>query len=109
MICKQCGFDSKVKGRSSQQNKSYWKLIIEPFAEYLALDRDKVHEMLKFKFLKEVRYASKRDGTMEEYIITRSSTSLTTKEFEEFCSQIRIWASSLGLYLYEPNEVPLGG
>lgn len=41
---------------------------------------------------------------MEEYVISRSSTSLTTKEFEEFCSQIRIWASQLGCYLKEPNE-----
>lgn len=104
-ICPKCKNEFQVKGRSTPQNKSYWKLIIEPFAEYLALDRDKVHEMLKYKFLKEVRYASNRKGIMEEYVITRSTTSLSTKEFEEFCSQIRIWASSLGLYLYEPNEV----
>lgn len=101
--CPTCGH-IESKGRSSQQNKAYWKLLIEPFAEYLALDRDKVHDLCKHKFLKEVHYQKRRDGKMEELIVTKSTTSLTTIEHNEFCSQIRIWASQLGCYLKEPNE-----
>jgi hypothetical protein len=102
--CPTCGHVT-TKGRSSQQNKSYWKLIIEPLAEYLALDKDKVHDLVKHKFLKEFHYQKRRDGIMEELIITKSTTSLTTKEHSEFCSQIRIWASELGCYLYDPGEL----
>ena len=56
------------------------------------------------KFLREVQFAKKRDGTMEELVFTKSTTSLTTTEHNEFCSQIRIWASQLGCWLAEPNE-----
>lgn len=102
--CPQCGWNKEGKGRSNQQNKSYWLLIIQPLSEYLALNRMDVHDICKHKFLKEVHYANRRDGTVEELIITKSTTSLTTKEFEEYCSQLRIWGSQLGCYLKEPNE-----
>lgn len=105
MNCPQCGYSTDKKQRSNQQNKAYWKLIIEPLSEHLALERPRVHEMLKYKFLQEIRYTSTRKGTMEEFVVVKSSTSLTTKDFEEYCSQIRIWASNLGCYLLEPNEV----
>ena len=104
MICPKCGYISESKGRSSQQNKAYWKLIIEPLAEYLALERENVHEIIKRKFLSEIHWKKRRDGLMEEIPIIRSTTSLTTVEHNEFCSQIRIWASQLGCWLGEPNE-----
>lgn len=102
--CKRCGYNPSDKNRSTPQNSAYWKLIVEPLAEYLALEKYKVHEMLKYRFLKEIHYKNKRDGSLEEIIVTRDSKSLTTKEFQEYCSQIRIWASMLGCYLLEPNE-----
>lgn len=104
MKCSNCGHELVIKQRSGQQNKAYWKLIIEPFAEYLGRDRWDVHELCKHKFLKEVHYQPKLDGKVEELIFTKSTTSLTTSEHNEFCSQIRIWASQLGCWLAEPNE-----
>ena len=90
--------------RSNPQNKSYWGLIIEPLAEYLGRDRFEVHELVKHKFLRQVVYQKRRDGKVEELEFTKSTTALTTVEHNEFCSQIRIWASQLGCWLAEPNE-----
>jgi hypothetical protein len=36
---------------------------------------------------------------------TKSTTALDTKEFEEFLSSIRMWASDkLGIWIPEPHE-----
>lgn len=104
--CPQCQYEFESKGRSIQQNKSYWKLIINPFSEYLARDKWEVHELCKHKFLREVQYQNTMEGEVEELIFTKSTTALTTKEHSEYCSQIRIWASQLGCWLAEPNESP---
>ena len=112
MICPNCHYNDQKKmsttqqrkGRSIPQNSSYWKLLIEPLAEYLALDKMETHFLCKHKFLQEIRNQKHRDGTIEELFITRSTTSLSTTEHNEFCSKIRMWASQMGLYLKEPNE-----
>jgi hypothetical protein len=95
-----------VKQRSNPQNNTYWKLCVEPLSEYLeGYTREEVHELLKHKFLSEARYVKNKEGEVEEIKITKSTTVLSTKEFNEFMSAIRIWASSLGCWLSEPNEV----
>ncbi len=102
--CKECG-RVFVKGRSNPQNRSYWLLIVTPLAEYLGLSTEECHDLIKYKFNKEVRYIKSRNGQVEEIAKIRSTTSLTTVEFESMCSQARMWASQLGLYLKEPNEI----
>ena len=93
------------KDRSNQQNKSYWKLCVEPLSNYLeGYTKEEVHDLLKFKFLSEVRYVKNRSGMMEEVKVTKSTVSLSTVEFNEYMENIRIWASQLGCWLAEPNE-----
>lgn len=94
-----------TKGRSNPQNKAYWKTIIEPLAEYLGLTKDECHALLKYKFNKEINFVADRSGNMVEVVKIKSTTSMTTSEHSDFCSQIRIWASQLGCWLAEPNEV----
>jgi len=103
--CPKCKFNWISTIRSTPQNNAYFGLIIEPLAEYLARDKWEVHELCKHKFLREVKFQKRLDGAMEELEFTKSTTSLTTVEFNEYCSQIRIWASFLGCWLAEPNEV----
>ncbi len=102
--CPQCGYGLDKKGRSNQQNRSYWLLIVQPLAEYLSLTTEECHELLKYKFNKEIKFIENRNKIMEEIVKIKSTTVLTTVQFEEMCSQIRIWASQLGCYLKEPNE-----
>lgn len=103
--CKTCG-RSLRQGRSGQQNRYYWGVVIELLSEHTGFDREEMHEVLKHKFLRKTVWIHKKDGVEEQSVITKTTTSLTTKMFEEYLSQIRQWASAdLGLFLPEPNEV----
>ena len=99
--------EKKTK-RSLQQNKYYWGVPIELISEHTGHTPDEVHELLKTVFLKKHLDIEFKNGSIERYSIVRSTTSLNTKEMEEYQSNIRVWASSeLGLYIPEPNEVEL--
>lgn len=105
MKCPKCNHE--IKSRTKPQNDSYWKLCVEPLVDFLeGYTKEEIHELLKYKFLSEVRYVKNRiKGNLEEVKVMKSTTSLTTIQFNEFMSQIRIWASQLGCSLKEPNEV----
>lgn len=84
------------KRRSKSQNNYYWGVIVEILRHEFGYSADEMHDALRLKFLK-VR------GKIETI---RSTTTLTTKEAEEYYSQIRIWASSeMNVNLPEPNEI----
>ena len=99
-----------TKGRSNPQNKSYWKLCVEPLAEFLSeqgYTKDDVHELLKAECNYEVKFLKDKDGRITEKKIPQTTTKMTTAQFMDFMERIRVYASGLGKYLYEPNEPPL--
>jgi hypothetical protein len=90
--------------RSIQQNKYYWGVVIKLLCEEIGLDEDELHEILKYKFLKE-HVGNKVLGEVD---FVRSTTNLTTKEMEEYLEKIRIWAAQfLNTNIPLPNEVEL--
>ena len=92
---------SKVrKPRSNQENSYYWAVIIEILREHIGYTSEEMHEALKWKFLK-------RHGEKVYQLPTiRSTTDLSTVEFENYMSEIREWASiEMGCYIPLPNEV----
>ncbi len=102
--CKTCGRPF-AKGRSGCQNRYYWGVVIDLLSEHTGFDREEMHEVLKHKFLRKTVWIHKKGGIEEQSIITKSTTGLTTKQFEEYLSGIRQWASAdLGVFLPEPNE-----
>lgn len=103
--CSQCGYSSDKKQRSGNQNRYYFGVMVDLISEYTGFTRNELHEVLKHKFLRKTLWIPKKDGVKEQSIITYSTTDLTTKQFEDYLSEIRQWASSdLGLFLPEPNE-----
>ena len=85
------------KHRSNSQNDYYWGVVVALLSQELGYFPDEVHEGLKFKFLK-------RKGDVIE--TARSTTELSTREFEEYLEGIRTWAASeLNTVIPEPNEV----
>lgn len=105
MNCPQCGYSTDKKNRSNQQNRYYFGVCVYLLSEHLGYSREEVHEILKHKFLRQTLWISKKGGVQEMSIITKSTTELTTKQFEEYLSEIRMWASAeLGVCLPEPNE-----
>lgn len=102
--CIKCGRPFS-KQRSNPQNSYYWSVVIGLISEHTGFTPEETHEILKHKFLRITLWIPKKDGVKEMSVITKTTTKLTTKAFEEYLSQIRIWASQdLGCFIPSPNE-----
>jgi len=98
--CPKCKeqFSVQQKPRSIPQNKYYWDVVVGLISETTGFTAQEAHDALKLKFLRVVR------GKMET---VRSTTDLTTAEFEKYLSSIRIFASEeLNCFIPEPNSPP---
>lgn len=98
------------KDRSNNQNRYYWGVVLDAFQNSeIGYTKDEWHEFLKHKFLtdKKLFLIVKGKKLIEDFETTKSTTDLTTKEFEEFMTRVRQWASiELGIWIPEPNEAP---
>lgn len=104
MICKQCGYSSDKKGRSNNQNRYYWGVVLPTLSEHTGFTINEAHEVMKYRFLKGWKTVKTNKDYMEvEYI--RSTTDLDTKSFEEYMTKVREFASiGLSCWIPEPNE-----
>lgn len=85
--------------RSNPQNNYYWGAVIEPLAEHLGYEAEELHDLMRVRFL------SERDERGDVAHI-RSTTKLTTTEFEDYLERIRRWAAEFHeFYIPLPNEV----
>lgn len=92
--------------RSNNQNRYYWGVVINMLSEHTGFTPSEMHEVLKYRFLSYPRILISK--TPEKVLIAKSTTNLTTKEFEEFMTRVRQWASiDLGLWIPEPNQAPM--
>lgn len=104
--CLRCGYSSSSKGRSNNQNRYYWGCVVHTLSDETGFTRDEIHEIIKHKFLTETHIYKSKKSKIEEVLISKSTTQLDTKEFEDLMTRIRIWASSrLGVFIAEPNEI----
>ena len=95
----------KVKSpRTNQQNRYYWGVIIKILSEELGYDPQDLHYALRSRFLATIE----DQGTAGGLTIPKSTTSLSTKEFEAYMEEIRRWSAGfLATTIPEPNEVEL--
>lgn len=104
--CNRCGYSPSGKGRSTPQNKYYWGCVIQTLSDETGYSKDEMHEIIKHKFLTEHKVCKGSNNKIEMVQLSKSTSSLDTKEFEELMSKIRMWASySLGIFIQEPNEI----
>jgi len=97
----------KKSQRSLNQNSYYWAVPIRLISEHTGHTPYEVHELLKSMFLKKHLDIDTKEG-MQKFSIVKSTTSLNTKEMEEYLSSVRMWASmDLSLSIPEPHEVEL--
>jgi hypothetical protein len=90
MKCPACRFRiTKLKQyacRSNPQNRYLHGVILPILADHTGYEIDEIKAVLKWKF--KIKHTS----------------SLSTKEFEDFLSKVRMWASAeLGCFCPEPN------
>lgn len=102
--CPFCKKSFLIKRRSNPQNNTWWGLIVTPLADHLGLLPEECHDLLKYKFNKEIVYIKDKNGNMQEVIKIKSTTTMTTVEHNEMCLKARLWAAELGCDLKEPNE-----
>lgn len=82
--------------RSQLQNRYYWGVVVKTLADELGYLSDEMHQILAKKFL-----SYEKNG----YTFVMSTTQLNTKEFEEYMSKVRYFASAdLSIWIPEPNE-----
>lgn len=83
--------------RSLNQNSYYWGVIIDLFAQNTGYSKDESHQELTSMFLKYEAHGKP---------FVRSTTSLDTKEFEDYAEKCRVWMNDmLGIHVPLPNEV----
>ena len=94
-----CTIRKPEKSRSIVQNRYYW-FLLGMLENESGIYKDDWHDMFGEKFR---RRTKDFNGELMEY--TKSSTALTTLEFEDYMTKIRTFASvELGCFLPLPNE-----
>jgi|TARA_R100000482_G_C5095177_1_gene132808 hypothetical protein len=90
--------------RSNNQNRYYWKCIVQELGNSLGYFPSEMHDILRSKFLQEwemLEVNNKKVGIKK----VKSTTDLDTKAFEIYAEQIRIWAlTEFNIRLMLPNE-----
>jgi len=98
-----CNVDIKVskevKHRSMPQNRYYRGVVVPYFAEFTGYDNEEAHDALRQRFLSTVD----SHGLMK----IRSTTELSTVEFEDYMAKCRRLGDELGFYIPAPHEVVL--
>lgn len=88
--------------RSINQNDYYWGAVIDPLADFLGYIPDDMHKELALKFIPK-HLTNRITGEVSK--IGKSTTELTTVEFEQYLENIRIWAAvELEFIIQLPNE-----
>ena len=88
------------KGRSNNQNRYYWGVVLSVLSQHTGHTQDELHEILKYKFNRQfVELGGKH------YPVGGSTTELETIQFEEYLEKVRLWAvTELGCEIPLPNE-----
>lgn len=88
--------EKRRKQRSLNQNNYYWGVVIPMLADQFGYESEEMHEALKYMFLKKGKV---------ELPTVRSTSSLTTVEFEDYMTRVRRWAlQEQQILIPEPNE-----
>lgn len=99
MKCPRC--QHLIKKRSNNENSYYWGVVIDAIATETGNEPETIHQALKIKFL-----LNRMQCNGMLIATTKSTTELTTIEFEAYLDKVRLWASEfLHIEIPLPNEV----
>lgn len=83
--------------RSLNQNKYYWGVVLKVISMHTGYTSDEVHQELAKMFLS-------YDNNGKQFV--RSTTKLTTWEFEQYLDKCRAWAQKeMDCHIPMPNEI----
>lgn len=82
-----------VATRSAKANRYYWSVIVKRIAAHTGYTPEETHTVLKQKFLpRTLAVLTEHGDIVDEVVIGGTTTTLTREEFDDYCSQIRLWA-----------------
>ena len=92
--------------RSLALNRAYWGLCVQLIADHTGYTIDETHDALKMVHLSKTLALQNGNGeVVNEIVIGGSTRKLTNREFMDYMSRIRQWASEkLDVFIPEPNE-----
>jgi hypothetical protein len=98
------------KIRSLKQNAFYWGFVIPPIRKRLIeagnmMTPKQVHELIRQSVADSIFAMTIILPNGQPRIIYRSSTELTTTEWEDFVTLVRAWAGQWDIIIPFPNEV----
>lgn len=103
MKCPACNHTFMIAARSIPQNKTYWKLCIEPMAEVAGTTPAEMHECLKDELLSKYITVNTKQGVAFKRIVG-STVELSKKEFCDYMERVReIAARVYGIVLSDPK------
>ncbi len=95
--------DSKIT-RSIQANRYYWGIVIPLIAGHVGMNKEDLHELLKFKFNKGIVLDPESGEVLE---IPKTTTNLKVAEFQSYIEAVKQWATEfLGVIFPEVDELP---
>ena len=90
-------FKKYRRQRTNPQNKYYWGVVVPMLASHFGYTKDECHDALRWQFLR------KQDT---EPPTVRSTTELTTIEFNAYIDEIVIWAATeFQVVVPDPGEI----
>lgn len=94
-------FTRPTSTRSLNQNRYYWGVVLTIIAESTGHTTEEVHDAVKELFLPR-KFVTLGNNEVE---VAKSTTELTTDEFNLYLERIRTWAETeLSIRIPNPNE-----
>lgn len=85
--------------RSVDQNKYLWH-IYRILGDHLGYDPEELHELLTYRYLRE-----EKEIRNEKVIVIARTSTLNTKEFNEYVEQVKFFANQYGCKLPDYEEI----
>ena len=96
--CESCGH--LLRGRSGRQNRYLWAVCYKILSDETGHSTEEIHDFMKSMFLP--RFFITIGGKEQE--VRKSTTELSTVEFEEYLMRIRVFAGEMNCSIPLPNE-----
>ena len=85
--------------RSVDQNKYLWH-IYNILGDYLGYPSEEIHELLTYRYLKKEKMVKN-----EKVIVISRTSTLNTKEFNDYIKQVKFFANEYGCKLPDHEEI----
>ena len=98
-------------GRSNQQNRYYWKVLVGGIKQYMAdagspVSAEAIHHYIKQELCPDL--CEKQEEAVifgKKYSYNNATTTnMSTEDFNQLCERVRGWAAEQGLQLPLPHE-----